>query len=238
MAGGGGGILSHRHSALMPSCTLPIQTQTQGKMCPFGGGGGVHSSLTHGTRVRPTQGILALCSGVKCGTTGCSRSKNDFFTTFSGANQGASSGKISPLQRQHKRTLAGTFSAWWSWDLLYFKGWQLAAGGGWRRLVVGDWWLVGSGGWRLAVGGGWRLAVGGAWGWSFRAVLNKKKIRLLKDPPLVPIAFRKHVSPLFRPFGTPRAQTRFQTWSWRHQSQQMPTETINKIIPHGWHRLS
>ena len=82
------------------------------------------------------------------------------------------------------------------WRLAIGGWWRLGAvGGGWRRLVVGDWWLmvVGSG-WRLAVGRRWRLvAVGGWWGlWlavdgplgrSLRAVLNKKKIKSLKDPP-------------------------------------------------------
>ena len=65
-------------------------------------------------------------------------------------------------------------------------------GGGWRRLVVGNWWLMGVGGWQLAVGSGWRLvAVGGGWqfevdgpwGRSLSAVLSKKKIGFLKDPP-------------------------------------------------------
>ena len=80
---------------------------------------------------------------------------------------------------------------WWlavgGWRRLAVGGWQLVVGGGWR-LVVGSWWLA-VGGWQLVVGGGWRLAVGGwrrlavgGW-WSLGAVLNNKKIWLLKDSP-------------------------------------------------------
>ena len=65
-------------------------------------------------------------------------------------------------------------------------GWRLAVGGrrlavGGRRLAVGGW-RSAVGGWRSAVGG-WRLAVGGPWGLSLRAVLNQKKIGVLKDSP-------------------------------------------------------
>ena len=41
--------------------------------------------------------------------------------------------------------------------------------------MVGSWW-------RLAVGGGWRLLAVGGWQ-SLGAVLNKKKIGVLKDSP-------------------------------------------------------
>ena len=56
--------------------------------------------------------------------------------------------------------------------------------GGWRLVVGGDWPLAVGGVWWLAIGGWWGLAVGGGWGgWrSLRAILNKKKFRLLKDP--------------------------------------------------------
>ena len=45
------------------------------------------------------------------------------------------------------------------------------------------WQLAADGGWQLVIGGGWRLAVGGPWGLLLRAVLNKKKIGVLKDSP-------------------------------------------------------
>ena len=82
---------------------------------------------------------------------------------------------------------------WWGpsaggWCRLAVGGWRrLAAVGGWRLVVGGGWWLAVGGGWqRLAAGGGcrsWRLAVGGPWGRSMRAVLSKKNIGVLKDPP-------------------------------------------------------
>ena len=51
-------------------------------------------------------------------------------------------------------------------------------------VVGGGWWLVIGGWWRLAaVGSWWRLAVGGPLGRSLRAILNKKKMRFLKDRP-------------------------------------------------------
>ena len=42
-------------------------------------------------------------------------------------------------KRQQKRTMTGTLSASWSWDLYYFEGWRLAAGGWWRLAAVGGW---------------------------------------------------------------------------------------------------
>ena len=39
--------------------------------------------------------------------------------------------------------------------------------------------------WRLAAGGWWQLAVGGGW-WSLGAVLSKKKLGFLEDPPVPP----------------------------------------------------
>ena len=57
-------------------------------------------------------------------------------------------------------------------------GWRRLAVGGWRRLAVGGWWLVRVSGWRLVVvGSGWWSL-----GRSLRAILNEKKIRLLKTP--------------------------------------------------------
>ena len=70
------------------------------------------------------------------------------------------------------------------WHLVVGGGWWLAVGGWWRVAGVGGWWGLAVGGWRaVVVGSSWRLAVGGPWGLSLRAVLNQKKIRLLKKSP-------------------------------------------------------
>ena len=74
---------------------------------------------------------------------------------------------------------------WWlavgGWRQLAVVGsWRLVAAGGWRRLVAGGWWrLVVGGWWRLVVDGSWRLAVGGPLGLSLRAVLSKKKKKIV-----------------------------------------------------------
>ena len=53
--------------------------------------------------------------------------------------------------------------------------------GGWWRLAVGGWRRLMVGGGRLVAVGGWRLVV--LWGIPSGAVLNPKKIGVLKDSP-------------------------------------------------------
>ena len=122
--------------------------------------------------------------------------------------------KRAPVHSFPKKTACSSYVQPWlvavgSWRLVAVGGWRLATGGWWRLVVVGGgWWLVIGGWWRLAVAGSWRLVAAGGWwrlvvgvwwrlvvgGWwlavggplgrSLRAVPNKKKISLLKDPPV------------------------------------------------------